>query len=90
MRRLLFLFACAIAIMTFLSACTASRLEADYGTSHKLAKFNQILNPDAEKNLETVEGVNGVVAQNVVEKYESGFTEKSTAPTFTFSLGSGK
>jgi hypothetical protein len=72
MRRLLLLFAGAIMVITLMSAC-ASRLDADYGTSQKLAKFNQVLNPDAEKNLEPVYGLNGVVVQNVMENYESGF-----------------
>ncbi len=89
MRRLLFLLICAISVVTLLSACY-SRIDADYGTSHKLVKINQIHNPDAEGNLEPVEGVNGVVAKNVVNKYETGFKEKESTPTFTLSVGGGK
>jgi len=87
MRRLLFLLICVISVVTLLNACH-SRIDADYGTSQKLAKFNQVLNPDAEKNLEPVYGLNGVVVQNVMENYESGFKEKPPTPSFTLSVGS--
>lgn len=64
-------------------------LERDYGTSLKLAKFNQILNPEAEKNLEPVTGMNGVGAQGAIEKYQKGFKEKEAAPTYVFSISTG-
>ena len=87
MRRLLFLFACATAVMILLSACATARLDADYGTSYQLAKINQVLNPDAEKNLEPVYGLNGIVVQSVMDKYYAGFAEKKAAPTYTISVG---
>ena len=49
-----------------------TRLEIDFGTSFKLAKFNQILNPEAEKNLDPVTGFDGGAAQGVIEKYHKG------------------
>jgi hypothetical protein len=54
----------------------------DYGTSAKLVKFNQILNPEAERNLAPVIGFDGRAAWAVIDRYEAGF-EKSPAPTFT-------
>lgn len=87
MRRLLLLFSCGVAVMALLVACTASRIDADFGTSYKLAKINQVINPDAEKNLEPVYGLNGMVAQSVMDKYETGFKEKKTTPVYTFSIG---
>lgn len=54
----------------------------DYGTSAKLVKFNQILNPEAERNLAPVTGLDGKAAQTVIDKYEKGF-EKDQPPTFT-------
>jgi hypothetical protein len=86
MRRLLFLFACAISVVTLLSAC-ASRIDMNYGTSYKLAKFNQIYNPYAERNLEPVYGLDGLTVGNVMERYHAGFKEKSTAPSFILSVG---
>jgi len=61
----------------------------DYGVSYKLSKYNQILNPDAEKNLKPVEGLDGKAANAVVEKYNKDFEKPAPAPTFTFSVGSG-
>jgi hypothetical protein len=87
MRRLLFLFACATAIMILLSACAASRLDADFGTSHKLAKINQVLNPDAERNLGPVYGLDGIAVQNIMDRYYDGFKEKKTPPNYIFSVG---
>ena len=66
-----------------------SRLAMDYGTSFKLAKFNQILDPEAERNLEPVRGLDGGAAQANVGKYRKGFEEKTTAPTYVFSLSTG-
>ncbi len=86
MRRLLFLFTCATAVMILMSAC-ASRIDADYGTSHKLAKINQVLNPDAERNLGPVYGLDGIAVQNIMDKYYAGFKEKKTAPNYIFSVG---
>ena len=66
-----------------------SRVEMDYGTSFKLAKFNQTLNPDAEKNLEPVTGIDGNAAQAAIGRYRKGFEEKTSAPTYVFSISTG-
>jgi len=87
MRRLLFLFACGAAVMIILSACATPRLDADYGTSYKLAKINQVLNPDAEKNLGPVYGLDGTVVQSIMGKYYDGFAEKKAAPVYSISVG---
>ena len=65
-----------------------NRVEMDYGTSYKLAIFNQTLNPEAEKNLEPVEGFDGTAAQAVTEKYRKGFREESEKPVYSLSVGS--
>jgi hypothetical protein len=49
------------------------RVEMDYGTSYKLAIHNQTLNPDAEKNIEPVYGIEGQIAEKNVEKYRKSF-----------------
>ncbi len=67
--------------------CTASRVEMDYGTSFKLAKFNQTLNPEAEKNLEPVTGFDGSAAQAAVGRYRKGFEERTAAPVYTINIG---
>jgi len=69
------------------SCAGPSRVEMDYGTSYKLAKFNQILNPEAEKNLEPVTGFDGGAAEATIERYRKGFQEKTQAPVYSISIG---
>lgn len=71
------------------SCAGPTRLEMDYGTSYKLAKFNQILDPAAEKNCTPVTGLDGRAAQGMVEKYRKGFEEKAPPPPLTLSIGAG-
>jgi hypothetical protein len=81
---------CAIAITALLGACTTgmSRLDADYGTSYRQALVNQVLDPDAERNLKPVYGMTGIAAENVMDKYYKGFEEKKTqAPAYTVPIG---
>lgn len=69
------------------SCAGPSRVEMDYGTSFRLARFNQTLNPDAEKNLEPVTGFDGRAAQATIERYRKGFQEKTEAPVYSISIG---
>ena len=73
-----------VLFLTLTSCAGPSRLEIDYGTSHKLSTFNQILDPEAEKNLEPVTGFDGNAARRVVEIYEKGFEKPSPPPTYIF------
>ena len=81
-----------VAIFLISAGCAniPTRLEMDYGTSFKLSKFNQTLNPEAEKNLEPVTGFDGGAAQKTIEKYEKGFEKPTPPPAFTLSIGTGK
>ncbi len=64
-----------------------SAVEQDYGTSYRLAIFNQTLNPDAEKNLDPVEGIDGPAAKSAIETYRTGFEKPSPPPAYTLSIG---
>ena len=64
-----------------------SAVERDYGTSHRLAIFNQTLNPDAEKNLDPVEGFDGPAAKSALETYRTGFERPTPPPAYTLSIG---
>lgn len=66
---------------TLIAGCTQSRLAMDYGTSYQLQKYNQILNPEAEKNLKPVYGLNAKAAQKSEEKYQKGFETPGPAIT---------
>jgi hypothetical protein len=59
-------------IMISVVAGCASRLAMDYGTSHKLGKFNQEFNSEAGKNLEPVYGLDGRLAEGVMKSYRAG------------------
>ncbi len=81
-----------IAILSFtaglLISCAApTRLETDYGTSYKLQKYNQIANPDAEKNLKPVEGLDGQAAAAAMTKRHKEFEKQEKAPSYIFNLG---
>lgn len=64
-----------LGLMIVLTGCATgpTRLEADYGTSFKLAISNQILNPEAGKNLKPVEGIDGKAAEAALERYRESF-----------------
>ncbi len=71
------------------AACAGpSRLEMDFGTSAKLSKFNQILNPQAEKNLDPVEGLDGQAAKATNEKYRKEFEKPAPPASYSISVGS--
>jgi len=79
----------SIAVFLALASCAGpSRLELDYGTSKKIAAFNQVLDPDAEKNLDPVEGFDGNAAWRVVEKYQKEFEKPAPPPAYVFGVGS--
>jgi hypothetical protein len=46
-----------------------SRLDKNWGRSFESARYNQILNLEAEKNLEPVKGLYGPVAERIMEGY---------------------
>jgi len=76
-----------ISFLSFTGCVSPTRLETDYGTSHKLSKFNQTLNPEAEKNLQPVEGFDGTAAEATKERYDKGFEKETKPPTYTLSIG---
>ncbi len=79
----------AITLFSFLlfGCAGPSRLEMDYGTSFKLQKFNQTLDPGAEKNLALVEGLDGNAAAAIVGQYQKGFTKAEKGDVFNISIG---
>ena len=88
MRNIIYIVALAVTAMVFTGCATEpSRVEMDYGTSFKLAKYNQTLNPHAEKNLEPVTGIDGKAGDKIVEKYQKSFERPlPTAPTFSITV----
>ncbi len=81
--------AIAISSFFFFGCAGPTRLEMDYGTSYKIQKFNQTLNPNAEKNLALVEGLDGNAAAAIVGQYQKGFTTAEKSPVYNISIGGG-
>ncbi len=67
--------------------CGPTRTELAYGTSHNLVKFNQILNPEAGKNLEPVTGLDGNTSQIIMDKYQKSFERDRQRPVYNINIG---
>ncbi|OPY10836.1 MAG: hypothetical protein A4E66_01487 [Syntrophus sp. PtaB.Bin001] len=78
-----------VGAVLFISGCGPTRLEMDYGTSHRLQVFNQTLDPAAEKNLTPVYGMDGPAADKALQKYRKEFEKPAPAPKYTINLESG-
>ena len=79
----------AVFSLTIGCAWQESRVERDFGTSYQLQKYNQTLNPEAEKNLAPVTGMSGQAAGNSSEKYQKGFEKESqTSTSYQINMGS--
>ena len=79
-----------IVAFSFVFGCVESRVAMDYGTSYQLQKYNQTLNPEAEKNTAPVTGMSGQAAQNAVDTYKKSFVEKEApaSTSYQFNVGS--
>ena len=76
----------------FFSGCAEfcprpSLVQGDYGNSYNMAKHNQILNPDAAKDLEPVTGFDGKAAQKTTERYRKDFEKPAPPPTYVLGVG---
>jgi hypothetical protein len=58
-----------------------------FGASFESAKANQILNPEAGKDLEPVEGFDGEAAQITLEKYREDFTRPAPRTIYSINIG---
>ena len=88
MKKTFFVLINILVIVMLIGGCTAfeSRLEKDYGNSHRLAIVNQTLNPEAEKNLEPVYGIDGKTANIIVESFQKGFEDRSPEPEYPLNV----
>jgi hypothetical protein len=78
-----------VAAMAVFPGCTCekSNLTANWGRSFEMAKYNQTLNPEAGKNLEPVEGLNGWAADAVMAGYQDSFKGKKGTESVNLNLG---
>jgi hypothetical protein len=70
----------------FLSSCAKreSRVDSFMGTSYELAKFNQIINLDAEKNLTPVDTLDGSATNNAIDNYRKSFLPEKKENKLSF------
>ena len=66
-------------IMVFAAGCAVNRVAKDYGNSAMLVKRNQILTPDAAKNLEPVCGFDSHAAEATIVRYQMSFANQNAA-----------
>jgi hypothetical protein len=74
-----------IAALSTFSGCGPTMLERNWGRSFESAKSNQILNPDAGKNLEPVVELDGQAADSSMKEYRKGFGQ-AQEKVITFSI----
>jgi len=75
----------AFTMLAFYAGCSSSAgplhketlLEKNWGRSVETAKYNQILNPEAGKDLTPIEGLSGKAVNNAVEKFENSFKKET-------------
>jgi len=78
-----------IAAMAVFPGCVCGKgnLAENWGRSFEVAKYNQTLNPEAGKNLEPVEGLNGWAADAVMAGYQDSFKGKKGTESVNLNLG---
>lgn len=78
-------------LMGMLSGCAqnTSLVGEEWGTAYKLTVASQILNPDAEKNLEPVVGLSETAADKAVNKYNKEFDKAPQAPVYSLGAPTG-
>jgi hypothetical protein len=66
-----------VAAMVCGACATPSRVADNWGTAYYAQKQGQVVNPDASKNLQPVEGLYGQAAEAAMGKYLKSFSEKA-------------
>jgi hypothetical protein len=83
----LYILSTTLAIFLISACAQSTRLDKDYGRSVKQARVNQILDPEAEKNLEPVTGLDGKASQASIEKYRKAFEQPREIPQPIVQIG---
>jgi hypothetical protein len=78
----------------FFSACATNtryvQLSDNWGRSYEIARFNQIMNPEAGVSAMPMEGIDGQAGDLIYKKYQDGFKVKTPpTPVFNLNLGPG-
>jgi hypothetical protein len=83
-------FAIGVVGWLLLSGCSGttpyskeSAVYQNWGKSFETAKYNQLLDPDAYKNLKPVEGLDGTAGHHNVNKYKESFKKDEPKESVT-------
>ena len=89
--RIVLFLSMLIATALVCSACaTPSKVADNWGTAYYAQKQGQIVNPDASKNLQPVEGLYGQAAEAAMGQYIKSFAGKSNSQSSSMgTLGIG-
>jgi hypothetical protein len=58
--------------------CAESLLEKNWGRSYEAARYNQIQNPEAERNSSPVTGLEGQVGERIMNEHVAGPEEETS------------
>lgn len=67
-----------------------SRLERHWGESLESAKYNQLLDREAQKNRAPVFGLDGQASEKNIENYRESFAHETPQPIYDLNLGLGQ
>ncbi|QCQ22965.1 hypothetical protein [Desulfoglaeba alkanexedens] len=81
-----------LGLLILAGGCTAcpSRLELASGASFQSQKFNQILDPEAGRNLKPVESLDSEATEIALEKYRESFKKPREPEKFLMEIGRGR
>jgi hypothetical protein len=75
-------------LIALIGLCTrAEKIPDQWGASFTSAKDNQILNPEASKDLKPVMEFDGQAAEITSEKYREGFKRQPPRTIYSISIG---
>lgn len=93
MHTLTFKFILAILLVSAVLAGCATQtpiLDQHFGDAVNAAKVQQIINPDASQNTDSVAGVDGQAANASVDRYHKSFVQPpATTNIFNIGVGTG-
>ena len=79
----------SIALLQMSIGCAGTtELDRNWGRSFDTARSSQILNPDAQENLEPVVGLGGGAAEMILEAYIGSLAPVEGEESYTVNLGS--
>ncbi len=80
-------------LLGMLTACgtgyNSGLVAQEWGTAQRTVIANQVLNPDAAKNLEPVAGLSSTAADKTVNKYNKEFDKPPQVPVYSLGIATG-